>query len=54
MRKKLKYKKETSRSIRKRKKITKSTNLKPRKVKLFLEGKIAHTKHKKYKKDFQL
>ena len=34
------------------KNLQKSTSLKPSKVKLFPEGKIAHTKHKKYKKRF--
>ena len=33
-------------------KIYKNTKLKPSKVKLFLEGKNAQTKHKKYKKRF--
>ena len=35
------------------KNLQKSTNLKPSKVKLFLEGKNAHTKHKIKEKDFQ-
>ena len=30
----------------------KSTKLKPSKVKLFLEGKNTHTKHRKYRKRF--
>ena len=34
------------------KNLQKSTKLKPSKVKLFLEGKNAHTKHKKYRKRF--
>ena len=34
------------------KNLQKVTNLKPSKVKLFLEGKNAHTKHKKYRKRF--
>ena len=35
------------------KNLQKSTKLKPSKVKLFLEGKNAHTKHKKHRKRFQ-
>ena len=35
------------------KNLQKSTKLKPSKVKLFLEGKNAHTKHKKYIKRFR-
>ena len=34
------------------KNLQKSPKLKPSKVKFFLEGKIAHTKHKKYRKRF--
>ena len=34
------------------KKLQKVRNLKPSKLKLFLEGKNAHTKHKKYRKRF--
>ena len=34
------------------KNLEKSTKLKPRKMKLFLEGKNAHTKHKNYRKRF--
>ena len=34
------------------KNLQKSTNLKPSKVKLFLEGQNAHTKHKKYRNRF--
>ena len=34
------------------KNLPKSTNLKPRKVKLFLEGKTAHTRHNKHRKRF--
>ena len=34
------------------KNLQKSTKLKPSEVKLFLEGKKAHTKHKKYRKTF--
>ena len=43
---------ERSRSIWKRKKSTKSTNLKPSKIKLFLDRKNAHIKHKKYRQIF--
>ena len=43
---------ENSWSIRKHKNLQKSTKLKPNKVKLFLEGKNAHTKRKNYRKRF--